>query len=67
MIFYVFVPDEINALKHSESDFISDDLLFAIQSQQSKIATTPEMFDVFCRDYPEYYRYAVKVRKIDVV
>lgn len=65
MVFYILCPRKIEAQEHCLQDFIADDLLIAIQSKDSKIATDEEGFMALSKEYPSYYRYEIVVRKSD--
>lgn len=63
MVFYILSPYRIEAQESCLQDFIADDLLMAIQSIDSKIATDKEGYATLCKAYPSYYKYEIVVRK----
>lgn len=63
MVFYILSPYKIEAQESCLQDFIADDLLMAIQSKDSKIATDEEGYVALCEAYPSYYKYEIAVRK----
>lgn len=64
IVFYILTPHKIEAHEHSLSDFIADDISFAIQQQGTKIATDETCFDNLKKAYPTYHRYVIRVGKV---
>jgi hypothetical protein len=63
MVFYILTPHKIEAHENSLREFLADDLLFAIQAGETKIATDEECLSHLEKAYPKYYRYEVRVGK----
>jgi len=63
MVFYILTPYKIEAHEHSLRDFLADDLLFAIQAGETKIATDEECLSNLEKAYPKYHKYEVRVGK----
>ena len=64
MIFYILTPHRIEAHERSLSEFLADDLLFAIQAGETKIATDEECLYHLEKAYPKYYKYEVRVGRV---
>ena len=68
MYFYILSPYVIEALEYNQTDFVSDDLLAAIQSGETLVATTEDHFNLLKMSNPKhvfYYRVGVeRVNKI---
>lgn len=67
MFFYILSPTKIEAYENKLSDFIADDLFCAIESGDSKIATTKESLNKLKEAFPFYHIYKIEVRYIHVV
>lgn len=61
MVFYILTPHKIQAYEDKLSDFIADDLSFAIEQFDTKIATNQEHLSILKKSYPHYHNYEVKV------
>ena len=64
MVFYILAPHRIEAIEHGLVDFLADDVMFAIQSAEVKIATDTLSLDNLNKAYPTYYQYKIKVDKL---
>jgi len=63
MVFHILTPYKIDAYEHQLSDFIADDLLSAIESAETKIATSDAHLCVLQKAYPNYIKYTVRVER----
>jgi len=63
MVFYILTPYKIEAHEQRLRDFLADDLLFAIQAAETKIATDEKCLAVLEKAYPRYHKYEIKVGK----
>jgi hypothetical protein len=63
MVFYILSLHKIEALEYKLDDFLADDLVQAIQSGNTKIANTDEIFNELKRSYPTYYKYVVSMER----
>jgi hypothetical protein len=59
--FYILSPYKIEAHEHQLQDFIADDLMYAIQSADTKIAVDDDHLSVMEKAYPKYHKYEVIV------
>lgn len=64
MRFYILTPHKIEAHDSCLTEFVADDLMFAIQSSHSKIATNKKNLEMLEKVYPGYYRYEVVIGKL---
>jgi hypothetical protein len=64
MVFYILIPHRIEAFENCLSDFLADDILFAIQDSTSKIATDDICLANLQKEYPNYYKYEIRVGKL---
>ena len=64
LVFYILTPFKIEAHEYGLSDFVADDLLQAIQSSSTLIATDQMCLDNLEKAYPTYHRYQIKVGKL---
>jgi hypothetical protein len=62
--FYILSPLKIEAYEHNQLDFIADDVMYAIQMKDTKIATDRISLENLKKEYPNYNKYEVKVGKI---
>ena len=63
MIFYILTPYKIEAHEHELKDFLADDLLFAIQAGDTKIAIDEDHLSILAKAYPKYHKYEITVGK----
>lgn len=63
MVFYILTPYKIEAYEHELKDFLADDLLFAIQARDTKIAVDEDNLAALVKVYPKYYKYEIIVGK----
>lgn len=61
MRFYILSPYKIDAHERELQDFICDDLMYALQSADTKIAVDDEHLKVMEKVYPKYHKYEVIV------
>lgn len=61
MCFYILSPFRIEAYENNQDDFIADDLIFAIQSRDTFIATSNEQLSLLEEVYPQHHVYTVKI------
>lgn len=61
---HLFTKYKIESIMDNDSEFLSDDLVQAMQSSNSFIATNKEMCDIFKDKYPHFYKYEVKVKRL---
>lgn len=61
MRFYILSPYKLDALEHHLEDFISEDLMYILQSANTKIAVDESHLKAMERAYPKYYKYEVIV------
>jgi hypothetical protein len=64
MVFYILIPHRIEAFENYLSDFLADDILCAIQDSTSKIATDTVCLANLQEEYPNYYKYEIRVGKL---
>lgn len=64
MCFYILSPFRIEAYENKQDDFIADDLLFAVQSRDTVLATSNEQLSLLIEAYPKHHVYRVKIGKI---
>lgn len=64
MVFYILSPYKIEAYENQLSDFLPDDLLLAIQTGETKIATDADSFAFLQKAYPKYHKYKVLLGKL---
>lgn len=64
MIFWILTPHKIEAHEHNLSDFIVDDIMYAIQLAETKIATDKVCLENLQRQYSSYHRYEISVGKL---
>jgi hypothetical protein len=64
MVFWIFTPYKIEAYEFDLSDFYADDLTSAMQSAETKIATTQECLAHLEMVYPKYHKYRIEVGKL---
>lgn len=63
-VFYILTPFKIEAHEHGLSDFIADDLLDAIQSASTVIATDQRCLLDLEKAYPKHHKYKIKVGRL---
>ena len=64
-VFWILTPNKIEAAHaDNQSDFLADDIMYAIQSATTKIATDKICLDNLQKQYPSYHRYEISVGKL---
>jgi len=65
MVFWILTPHKIEAAHaNNQSDFLPDDIMYAIQSATTKIATDKVCLDNLQKQYPSYHRYEISVGEL---
>jgi hypothetical protein len=64
MTFYLLTSHKIEAFEYNLLDFLADDVLSAIQLEDTKIAIDDVCLKNLQQQYPLYHRYEIKVAKI---
>jgi hypothetical protein len=62
--FYILTPYKIDAFDNHLPEFIADDLMYAIQAGQTKIATDEKILEQMEKEYPHYHMYEVTIGKL---
>jgi hypothetical protein len=64
-VFWILTPNIIEAMHaDNQSDFLADDIMYAIQSATTKIATDSICLNNLQKQYPSYHRYEISVGKL---
>jgi hypothetical protein len=61
MVVYILSPEKIDSIENHLPDFIVDDLIIAIKSSKTKIASSFDRFISLQNEFPKYYKYQVQV------